>query len=114
MKDENNGKIMSEFIGLKSKMYTIKLHNLNLNYNDVIIKKAKGIKNSALKEITFQNYSDCLFNNINLHVNQKTIKSLKHEVYSIVQKKVALTPFDDKRLVNYMHTDTLPWGYHEK
>lgn len=113
MKDENNGKIFSEFIGLKSKMYAIKVEETN---NDIkIIKKAKGIKQTSLKNITFNDYYKSLFNNSIHTSSQKLIESYKHDVYSIMQTKVALSPTDDKRMVNYsITTDTLPWGYTDK
>nr|CAH7760359.1 unnamed protein product [Callosobruchus chinensis] len=105
MKDENNGRIMAEFVGLKSKMYAIKL------FYTGVIKKDKGITNTSLKRITFEDYHKCLFNQVNLNTNENLIRSKKHEVYTISQRKVALTPYDDKRIVNYVYTDTLPWGY---
>nr|CAH7717107.1 unnamed protein product [Callosobruchus chinensis] len=138
MKDENNGRIMAEFVGLKSKMYAIKLFytekekemeklKIKKQFDDDeidgsesvdnhlsqlgVIKKDKGITNTSLKRITFEDYHKCLFNQVNLNTNENLIRSKKHEVYTISQRKVALTPYDDKRIVNYVYTDTLPWGY---
>lgn len=129
MKDENNGKIMLEFVGLRSKMYSYKVQskekdnekknkNVNSNYfnedfllNFQITKKAKGVKKSALKKITFQDYYECLFKNKISNITQNLISSEKHEIYTMEQNKKALSPYDDKRVVNYLHTDTYPWGY---
>ena len=57
IKDECNGNIMTEFIGLRSKMYSV------LIQNEKPIKKSKGVKSLVVKTtITFENYRDCLFN----------------------------------------------------
>ncbi|XP_072395547.1 uncharacterized protein [Diabrotica undecimpunctata] len=109
MKDENKGQIMTHFIGLRSKMYTIKTLN-----QDQEIKKAKGIKKSALKELTYEDYYKSLFKKTIVEVSQNSIVSKKHDVYTITQRKVALSPYDDKRMVNFLSTDTLPWGFNDK
>lgn len=58
MKDENNGQCMTEFVGLRSKMYSVRVNNLDS------MKKAKGVKNYVLKKsITFEDYLDCVRNN---------------------------------------------------
>lgn len=137
MKDENKGVIMLEFIGLRSKMYCYKLNvdedtaikkiqeqeseNFSEQYlNDFklnlgIYKKAKGVQSSALKCITFENYYDSLFNHTQYVVEQNTIQSKKHNVFTIKQIKSALNPHDDKRIICYLNkTDTVPWGYYDK
>jgi len=49
-KDEMNGKIISEFIGLRSKMYSIKVFNEKKNKQ-----VAKGIKKNVIKnELDFE------------------------------------------------------------
>ncbi|CAG9840719.1 unnamed protein product [Diabrotica balteata] len=56
MKDENKGQIMTHFIELRSKMYTMKI----LNQTEEI-KKAKGITKSALKTLSYEDYYESLF-----------------------------------------------------
>ncbi|XP_072375301.1 uncharacterized protein [Diabrotica undecimpunctata] len=109
MKDENQGELMTHFIGLRSKMYTMKILNKNEE-----IKKAKGIKKSALTELSYDDYYASLFNKVIVEISQNSIVSKKHDVYTMSQTKVALSPYDDKRILNYLSTDTLPWGYNDK
>ena len=106
MKDECRGKIMTEFIGLRSKLYTYKI----LGEKDEK-KKAKGVKSSTLKTITFDDYKQSLFSFQNLIRTQHPIRSRKHDVHSITQDKVTLSWQDDERKLIPGTTDTLPWGY---
>src|SRR5579872_1897164 len=56
MKDEMNGKIIKEFIGLRSKMHSILMDDGGVK------KTAKGIPAVAKKKITHEDYRQCLFN----------------------------------------------------
>lgn len=111
MKDENNGNIMLEFVGLKSKMYAYLVFMSNQIGS---FKKSKGSTKSSIKKITFEDYKNCLFNRKIFSKSQRTIRSKNHNVYSIKQKKVVLSPYDDKRMVDICSTDTRPWGYMHK
>jgi len=51
MKDENNGAIITEFVGLRVKIYAVKVHGKKE------IKKAKGVKSNVVTQtITFDDY----------------------------------------------------------
>jgi hypothetical protein len=107
MKDELNGRIMTHFVGLRSKMYTYNVKG------GKCVKKSKEIKSNVVKnQITFQDYVDCLQKHVVKEITQKTIRSFAHKIYSIEQHKIGLTNFDDKRVLINNCTDTLPHGHY--
>ncbi|XP_053596181.1 uncharacterized protein LOC128668048 [Microplitis demolitor] len=108
MKDENNGKIMEEFIGLRAKLYTNRKHK-----NNKVKKRAKGVKGSTLRRIEFDDFKKCLLEHCNVVEKEWLIKSEKHVVRTVLQQKLALSWNDDKRRLLENSTDTLPWGYME-
>ena len=82
-KDEMNGKLLEEFIGLASKLYSNKVFASN---NEM--KKAKGVKKNIIKnQITHNDYKICFENKITKTIKQKMIRSTKHKIYTIEQNK---------------------------
>lgn len=107
MKDENNGKCMTEFVGLRSKMYSVRVDKKDA------MKKAKGVKKYVLnKKINFNDYLDCIFKNCIIAHDQNSIRSKSHQVFTIQQKKIALSGKDDKRYILENGITTLPWGHY--
>lgn len=108
MKDENNGVIMTEFVGLRSKMYSTRVKHKDK------IKKAKGVKSYVVKkQLKFKDYLECIKNNCNINIKQNLIMSKLHNVLSVEQKKVGLSPFDDKRFLIPNKFSTLAWGHYK-
>lgn len=107
MKDVCKGEIMTEFAGLRSKMYSVRV-----NGNDHM-KKVKGVKTSVVEAtITFDHFRQCLFEGTTQSREQRIIRSRMHIVYTEKQVKLALSPNDDKRYLLADSTDTLPWGHY--
>ncbi|XP_031779837.1 uncharacterized protein LOC116416268 [Nasonia vitripennis] len=91
MKVDCNGQILTEFVGLRSKMYSTRVNNQDN------MKKIKGIKASVVKKtIEFNDYLDCLRNSRIQSREQYAIRSKLHKVETIRQRKIALSPYDDK------------------
>ena len=85
MKDELGGKIMTEFVALRPKLYSYR----KLNGSED--KKCKGIKKCVVKKtLTFEDYKTCLFNDSTEFRSQLMFRSAKHEVHTIEVNKVAL------------------------
>ena len=92
MKDGLRGKIIKEFVALRTKIY------LYLTDDDKNVKKAKGTKNCVIKRILkFDDYNDCLFQNEIITKLQQRFKSEAHCVYTEEVNKIALGSSDDKR-----------------
>ena len=89
MKDEFNGVKIVEFVGLKSKMYSM------IVCNDLEVNKAKGV-NLKLKH---NEYVDVLFGRKVVRYKMKRIVSEKHSVGTYDLNKISLSCFDDKRYV---------------
>lgn len=92
--DELKGKLILEFVGLRSKMYSIRTA-------DEVKKIAKGVKQCVVaNEIKFENYLECLNNReYTIKKFQNTFRTNLHEMYTIRQEKVALSATDDKRYI---------------
>ena len=88
MKDELGGKIMTEFVALRPKLYSYK----KLDGSED--KRCKGIKKCVVKKtLTFEDNKACLFNDYTEYRSQLMFRLAKHEV-----NKVALNREDDKRI----------------
>lgn len=107
MKDENRGAIMTEFVGLRAKMYATRV----VGRNDT--KRVKGVKRSVVERtITFDDFERCLRDATEQSRSQCCVRSRLHEVYTVSEAKLALNPHDDKRNVVADSFDTLPWGHY--
>ena len=89
MKDESEGKIIDEFVGLKSKIYSMK------NIDGKESNTAKGV-NIATE---FNEFKDTLFNKKLLRHKVKTIQSKKRRVRTYEIRKISLSCYDNKRFV---------------
>jgi len=79
-KDELNGKIMEEFIGLRSKLYALKV------FGDET-KKAKGVKKNVVqKEICFDDFKKCLLTKEPIYKKQNLFKINQHDIQSNKKK----------------------------
>ena len=89
MKDEFGGVIITEFVGLKSKMHSIK--------------KIDGKEHNTAKGVNiateFDNFKDILFNKKIIRHKMKRIQSKKHKLGKYEIDKISLSCFDDKRYV---------------
>ena len=89
MKDEMGGKVISEFVGLGSKMYLL------ITVDDKEKIRAKGLsKKLGLRHSEFY---DVLFGEKVVRHNMKRIQAKKHEIGTYDVFKVSLACFDDKR-----------------
>ena len=91
MKDEFKGKILSEFIGLKSKMYFL------VDADDEESKKAKGVNRSAVRDIRHKKFVDFLFNKGVMRHKMKRIPSKVHRIETYHVCEISLYCFDGKR-----------------
>ena len=107
MKDELNGIPIKEFISLNPKCYSF-TYKENVEKNT---KKAKGVSKTVLKhEITHDDYNNVVSNLKNIDKNIISIRSFKHQLYTIEQKKTCLSCFYDKgQLLDNINIS--PYGY---
>ncbi|CAK1598078.1 unnamed protein product [Parnassius mnemosyne] len=105
-KDENNGKIMKEFVGLRSKMYAFNLENKT-------IAKAKGVNKCITKKMTMNSYKSSLFNKKVQYYSMLRFKSIKHTIFTQKLNKIGLSYNDTKRHILDNNIETLAWGHYK-
>ena len=103
MNDELNGEIIEEFVGLRAKVYSVKTKKDEM-------KKAKVVEKNVLKkDISHQDYVDCLFEERKFIHTVQSIRSFKHQLYTIKQSKVSLSPYYDKSYLLNDDVSSLPY-----
>ena len=107
-KDEACGVPITEFVGLKSKMYNY------IKSDEKGGKTAKGIKKNVIKNnIKHEDYKNVLLNNKQLHHKMKTVRSQKHQLGSYEINKVSLSCFDDKRYIHDNGISSYAYGHYK-
>lgn len=107
MKDENNGKVMNEFVGLGAKMYSFTVDD------GTEVKKAKGIKKCVVSETNINDYKDCLFNHTTTFRSMLTFKSKLHVIYTYKLKKILFSHKDTKRKIKSDQINTYAWSHYK-
>ena len=93
-KDEVARKQITHFVGLRPTLYSFKVEGLKET------NKCKGIKKNVVKkELTFEDYAQCLFSGKEQMKSMKIIRSENHDIYSKEVNKIALSANDDKRIL---------------
>ena len=120
-KDEMKSLIITEFIGLKPKMYSfnyIDNNNIKINenkydeYNNIILNKnvQKGIKYSI--SLKHDEYKRSLYKEELIYKEFYNLQLNKQNIYLDKIKKIALNPFESKRYW-IDNINSLPYGYKE-
>lgn len=104
-KDELGGKILLEFVGLRSKLYSLRT-------SDCEVKKAKGVKKPVTKKLKFSDYINVLSTGEDLRGKNVLFKTIKHQIFTREQNKVALSRKDDKRFILGNNVCTKSWGHY--
>ena len=103
-KDELGGKVLTEFIGIRPKMYSYVGEDSG--------KRAKGVKKSVLKKtITHEDYKNCLIKNEVYSRDMPGLRSYKHTIHGETVYKIALAPLDTKRYILEDGITTLAFGH---
>ena len=98
---------MSEFVGLRSKMYA---------YTDEkSTKRAKGVKKSVVNDtLQFSTYKDCLLRDRqSIEREMNVLRSRNHRIYGETIRKVTLAPFESKRYILDDGASTLAYGHYK-
>ena len=107
-KDEYNGTVISEFIGLRSKMYSI------LDVHDKNKRTGKGIARATMTHcISHNDYRNALFNEETQSASMISIQSRAHRLQTVNVNKTTLSAYDDKRFLLEDGVSSLAYGHHK-
>ena len=111
-KDECNGEKITEFVGLRSKLYSFITDVPITKKKKTDHKKCKGCKTGVVdKVLSFDNYKKTLFERVPENIKQNVFRSYKHKIYTEEITKVALSCFDDKCYIQDDNINTYTFGH---
>ena len=106
-KDETNGVPILEFIGLRAKMFSIRLADGTTKMT------AKGIDRGFMKRcVKHEQYRACLKDYSRTTAKFKTIRSSRQDFFTMDISKIGLSLYDDKRYLLKNSHNTLAYGHY--
>ena len=105
MTDELQGKILTEIVCLRSKLYSIQ-------FEGGVKQRAKGIQKSVKKTLHHDLFKSCLFDNQSERKSMTQLRSTNHQIVVNRMKKIALSCFDDKRYLLEDGLRSLAYGHY--
>ena len=113
IKDEMNSLLMTEFLALNPKVYSINYQSID-EFNEVKVKNKKTLKGVSKtvvkKEISHKDYEEVMNTSKSIKRDVTSIRSFNHQIYTFKQSKVALTAFYDKmQMIDKINC--VPYGY---
>jgi hypothetical protein len=105
MKDELDGVIILEFVGLRSKLYAVRPDGIKEK------KVAKGVTKAALRSVSFEDYIECLDTSKTKYCLNHRISAIKQEIFGLVTNKKSLNGLDDKRFLIENNPKTYAIGH---
>ena len=93
LKDEFNGEIISVFVGLKSKMYSL------VSVDGKEVKKAKRVIRGTAENASHKKFVDFLFSGKVVRHSMKRIQSKFRRIGTYNLSKISLSCFDYKRYI---------------
>ena len=121
-KDETKGLVITEFIGLRPKLYSFIIEGDEKAFKDLELKpenkKAKGTKKGVIERVlTHENYRDALGwitkEDLIQNVSFNIIKSKDHVIHSVSVNKISLSCMDNKRYVCDDNIHTYAIGHYK-
>ena len=121
MKDELDGNVIIEFVGLRAKAYAFqklilfsKGEEEEPEVGEIIDeKKLKGIQKCVVKKnLHFDHYKTALFDQRTHIASTVSLRSNLHEIQTLAIRKVAMGPYDDKRYLLEDGVSSLPYGHY--
>jgi hypothetical protein len=108
-KDESAGNIITEFIGLRAKLYSYQVENEEHSHN-----KCKGVKKCvAENNLDIDDYRETLHSRDNIKISQNNIRSYGHQLYTETTTKIALSCRDDKVFICDDNIHTYNHGHYK-
>ena len=104
-KDENNSKIMTDFVGLRAKLYCFRVET------GEVTKKAKGIRKYITNNLELRDYRNCLIKKQNIFKKMYIFRSKQHCIYTQMLNKKTLSCDDTKRYIREDGKSTYAWGH---
>jgi hypothetical protein len=106
-KDEVKENYITEYVGIRPKVYSYTTDNKEY-------KKCKSINKCITEKlIRHQDYLDCVMKHKDKYIVQNSIVSVKHQLYTMSERRRALSGCDDKVYICDDGINTLAHGHYK-